>query len=86
MGQAVWQTEPGGSLASDVGEFRLVIERVNGWVRYQVLQRERQPGAGNPVLLASGNQDDVRAAMEAAERVAGLADAGARWPAREHAA
>ena len=86
MEQAVWQTEPGGVLTSDTGEYRLVVERVNGWVRYQVLQRGRQAGANALVLLASGCQDDVRAAMDAAERAAGLAGADRRLPAGERAA
>ena len=83
MEQAVWQTGPGRSLASDMGEFQLIVERLDGWVRYRVLRRNHQADPG-PVLLASGNQDDVRGAMDAAERVARLA--GRRWPAGERAA
>ena len=85
MGQAVWQTGADGLLASDLGEYRLLVERVNGWVRYQVFRRGNVADAGSPVLLASGNHEDVRAAMDAAERVAEPADGGRGWPEGERA-
>lgn len=86
MEQAIWQTEPGGVLTSHLGKHRLVVERVNGWVRYQVFQRGCVTDVGGLVLLVSGNQDDVRTAMDAAEQVAKRADAGRRWPAAEQTA
>ena len=78
MGQAVWQTKPGGLLATDLGDYRLHVERVNGWVRYQVFRRGIAADAGNNVLLASGNHDDFRTAMNAAERMAQPVDGGRR--------
>ena len=73
-------------LASDLGDFRLVVERLEGWVRYRVLRRSHRTDPGGPVLLASGTQNDVRAAMDAAERVARRSGAGGRRPAGERAA
>ena len=69
MGYNLWQAEPEGALASDTGEFRLVVKSVSGRVRYLVLRR----GAGGdrgPALLASGTEDSAHAAMAAAEQTA----------------
>ena len=86
MGQAVWQTGPGGLLASDPGEYRLLVERVNWRMRYQVSRRGEVADAGSPVLLAPGNHEDVRAAVDAAGQVAQPADGGRRWSAEGRAA
>ena len=95
MGQAVWQTEPGGVLSCELGEFRLAVARSNGWVRYTVHRRRDSPDASSPTLVASGNKDDAHAAMNAAESVAEShaattrandADPGHHGPARDHAA
>ncbi len=95
MEQALWQTEPGAILACELGGFRLAVERANGWVRYTVHRRPDGSGDSSPMLVASGNKDDVHAAMRAAEGVA-AGHAGARrargagashhGPARDHAA
>jgi hypothetical protein len=69
MGYNLWQAEPAGALASDAGEFRLVVKSVNGWVRYLVLRRGAG-GSRGQALLASGTEDSAHAAMAAAERTA----------------
>ena len=74
MGQAVWQTGPAGVLAFDLGECCLLVERLKGRVRHQPSRCGDVEGAGNSVLLASGNRDGVRAARDAA-------DGGCGWPA-----
>lgn len=95
MKQAVWQTEPGGVLSCELGEFRLVVERSNGWVRYTVHRRRDSSDVSSPTLIASGNKDDAHAAMTAAESIAEShaatkqandADPGHHGPARDHAA
>ena len=95
MEQAVWHTEPGGVLFCELGEFRLAVERLNGWVRYTVHRRRVSSGASGPTLVASGNKDDARAAMRAAENIAeghaatkqaNNADDGHHGPASDYAA
>lgn len=52
----------------DAGRFRLVVREIRGCIRYLVLQHSRDTGIGTFVLLASGTESDMRAAMEAAEK------------------
>ena len=86
MEQAVWQTGPGGMLASNLGEYRLLVERLTGWARHQVFRRGDVADAGSPVVPAPGNHEDVRAALDAAERLMQPADDGCGWPAGGRAA
>jgi hypothetical protein len=65
----LWQTEPDGVLAAEIGELRLVVQPpVREFVRFMVLRRNSD--GRRPALLCSGHEIDVRAAMDAAERKA----------------
>ena len=69
--QDVWRTEPGGSVAAEVGSFRLVVrlpEQAGGPVRFLVLHREGDDGP--LALVGSGTEPDVRTAMRKAARMA----------------
>jgi len=66
--QILWRTEPGGVLAAEVGSLRLIVKRTESAVRFLLV---RHRGDDQHPLLASGTEDDVRAAMEAAERMLG---------------
>ena len=70
---SLWHTEPGGTLAMEAEGVRLVVQNVTtagGHVRFMVLRRPHGQGS-KLALVASGIKDDMREAMEAAERVAG---------------
>lgn len=67
----LWRTEPDGILSVDIGGFRLIVqapEKVGGLVRFMVLRHDTLEEAD--VLIGSGNEGNVRAAMVAAERMA----------------
>ena len=70
--QDVWRTEPDGSVAAEVGSFRLVVrlpEQAGGPVRFLVLRRgERDDDP--PALVGSGTEPDLRTAMKRAARMA----------------
>ena len=70
MSRDPWRIEPDGVLVSDVGEFRLVVKQMGGWMRYLVLRRPAGIGVGAQVLLASGTENDARAAMAASTTLA----------------
>ena len=69
MDYNLWRTEPEGALASDAGDFLLVVKSVNGWARYLVLRRGAEGSCGQ-ALIASGTEDNAHSAMAAAERTA----------------
>ena len=70
--QDVWRTEPDGSVAAEVGGYRLVVhppERAGGPARFLLLRlggRDDDP----PALVGSGTEADVRTAMRTAARMA----------------
>ncbi len=67
----LWHTEGRGVLSAEINNFRLAVqapERVGGAVRFMVLRRETSDG--QEVLIGSGSEDNVRAAMTVAERMA----------------
>jgi hypothetical protein len=69
--QDAWRCEADGSVAADVGAFRLAVRTPGdgrGPVRFVVLRREG--GDGPYALVGSGAEPDVRAAMEKAARMA----------------
>ena len=69
--QDVWRSEPDGSVAAEVGAFRLVVRsprEARGPVRFVVLRREG--GEGRHALVGSGTEPDVRTAMRKAARMA----------------
>lgn len=86
MGKAVWQTGPGGMLAFDLGEYHLLAECSERWVRHQAFRRRDMTDADSPVLFASGNHEGVGVARRAAERAAQPGDGSGYWPAGGRAA
>lgn len=65
----IWRTEPDGVLAAEANDLRLVVqapEEVGGAVRFLVLRCDSE----GQTILGSGTEDDVRAAMKAAARMA----------------
>ncbi len=69
--QGVWRGEADGSVAAEVGAFRLVVHAREGarWpARFMVLRREG--GEGRHALVGSGTEADLRTAMAKAARMA----------------
>jgi hypothetical protein len=69
--QDVWRKEPDGSLAAEVGAYRLVVrlpEEARGAVRFLVLRRKGDDHP--PALVGSGMEADLRTAMRKAARMA----------------
>lgn len=67
----IWRTEPGGGLATEANGLRLSVhapESLNGAVRFLVSRPDG--GAASRGLLASGTEENARAAMRAAVRSA----------------
>jgi hypothetical protein len=64
----LWRTESGGVLSAEVGSLRLVVKKTESAARFLLV---RHRGDDQHPLLASGTEDDVRAAMEAGERMLG---------------
>ena len=70
--QDVWLSEPDGSVAAEVGAYRLVVrvpEDARGSARFLVLRRA-EGDDGTPALVGSGTEADVRTAMRRAARMA----------------
>ena len=86
--QDAWRSEADGSVAAEVGAYRLLVRPpgdARGPVRFVVLRRE---GGGGPhALVGSGTEPDVRTAMNKAARMAdrlvGLRRAVGRSPSAE---
>ena len=69
--QDAWRGDADGSVAAEVGAFRLVVHArkdARGPVRFVVLRREDLNGPH--ALVGSGTEPDVRAAMAKAARMA----------------
>ena len=67
-----WRSEPDGSVAAEVGAYRLVVrvpEDACGPVRFVVLRRAKGDDRP-PALVGSGTEADVRTAMRKAARMA----------------
>ena len=70
--QDVWSSEPDGSVAAEVGVYRLVVrspEDARGSARFMVLRRAEGDDRA-PALVGSGTEPDVRMAMKKAARMA----------------
>jgi hypothetical protein len=70
--QDVWRSEPDGSVAAEVGAYRLVVrvpEEARGSARIMVLRRAEGDDRP-PALVGSGTEPDLRTAMRMATRMA----------------
>lgn len=69
-----WRPEPDGAVSAQAGTLRLVVHprTPGGYARFLVLRRpgDADDGTTGRALLASGSEEDVSAAMRAAERAA----------------
>lgn len=70
MNLDLWRTELDGVLATEAGEFRLVVQQVNGAACFLVFQHPKRAWQSHPAVLASGTEESVHAAMSAAGRMA----------------
>jgi hypothetical protein len=78
----IWRTEPGGGLAAEANGLRLSVhapDSLDGAVRFLVSRRDG--GEDSLGIIASGTEENVRAAMRAAvrsaERILGIPFAAA---------
>jgi hypothetical protein len=65
-----WQLEADGQLSAAVQNLRLVIRKAEGCVRYLILRRSPRNGGFPEIMLSSGTESNLDAAMMAARRVA----------------
>jgi len=80
MPRDLWRTEPGGVLSSEFDGFRLVVqapEQASGLVRFLVLRQALDGGVG--ILVGSGSETGVQAAITAAEQMANRSREFATW-------
>jgi hypothetical protein len=69
-GHEIWHTEPDGDVSAVVQNLKLIVRKDNAYTRYLVLRGSGQGRDYADVLLASGSEYDVSAAMIAATRIA----------------
>jgi hypothetical protein len=70
LGQKHWDVGPDGQLTATLHSLRLMVRKSDGHARYLVLGRFADGRASSEIMLASGTEPNVRAAIEAAERTA----------------
>ena len=70
MDHETWRTELDGDLSVEVRDLKLIVRRSDACARYVILQRGRSGGMCAEVMLSSGTEANVEAAMVAAKRVA----------------
>ena len=70
MDHETWRTELDGQLSVEVRDLKLIVRRSDACARYVILQRGRSGGMCAEVMLSSGTEANVEAAMVAAKRVA----------------
>ena len=78
MRHELWRTELNGVLSAETDGLRLVVQapdNTGGAVRFQVLRRGAEGSPG--ILVGSGTEDCVHAAMSAAEQMA--SSYGEQW-------
>lgn len=66
-----WHTEPSGVRFAEKGRFQLVVlaPGADGLVRFLVLRHPRDSGKYPYAVIASGTEEDLPAAITAAERM-----------------
>ena len=67
--QELWRIGPDGALSAESGCLRLVVRKAEGCARFLVLNTRTDADSRPASVLASGTENDVHAAMEAAERM-----------------
>ena len=74
VNRETWCVGADGSLSTEVPGLRLTVSRRGSWVRYMILQPACGDGRPCEVILSSGTEPDVDAAIVAAEKVAARID------------
>ena len=70
MDHETWRTELDSQISVEVRDLKLIVRRSDACARYVILQRGRSGGMCAEVMLSSGTEANVEAAMVAAKRVA----------------
>jgi hypothetical protein len=65
-----WQTVSDGNLSADFPGLRLIVRRSDSYARYVILKRVGHGVSCAEVMLSSGTEPNVEAAMVAAAKVA----------------
>jgi hypothetical protein len=67
LGRKHWHADANGQLSATAHSLRLIIRQFDGCARYLIVRRGKD-GASGEIMLASGTEPSVDAAMMAAER------------------
>lgn len=70
MGRARWHVDSNGQLSARVHGLKLIVCKFDACARYLIVQSATQGRPSTGIMLASGTEPSVDAAMMAAERVA----------------
>ena len=65
-----WQTVSDGNLSAEFSGLRLIVRRSDSYARYVILKRAGQSISCTEVMLSSGTEANVEAAIVAATKVA----------------
>ena len=75
MAHEIWYTEADGYFSAEVPGLKLIVRRSDTCARYVILRRTGDGGTCTEVMLSSGTEPNVEAAMVAAKKVATRIDA-----------
>jgi len=70
VNRETWRTDADGRLSAVISGLRLVVRKFDSGARYAVLQRANHDGSSDDIMLSSGTESSLEAAVVAAERVA----------------
>jgi len=70
LGREHWHVDADGQLSASAHNLRLVIRQFDDCARYLIVRSTTQGGTCDEIMLASGTEPSVHAAMTAAERTA----------------
>jgi hypothetical protein len=79
----IWLTVSDGRLSAEFPSLRLIVRKSDAYARYVILKRAGHGGSCAEVMLSSGTEPNVEAAIVAATKVAARIDlmlAGRRRP------
>lgn len=74
MDHEIWRAEPDGQLSAEILNLKLIVLKSDTGARYMILQRNRDGRMNPEVMLSSGTEPNVEAAIVAATRVAARID------------